>query len=134
LGPVRRNRFDDGIDIAAIGPVAAVPDGAVLDATVVRDPTNADVHRRVSLRLPGLFTPVDSHVDDVGVTRSFATPAGNITMAGLTAIARVTDGGDSGSAALDEQGAVLGFVIGADSTHTYLLPARRALDALEDSL
>jgi hypothetical protein len=134
LGKVRRNCFDDGIDIAAIGPVPVVPNGAVLDETVVRDPRSIDIHRRLSLRLPGQFTPSESHIDDVGVTRSFATPAGNITMDGLTTIVRITEEGDSGSAAVDEDGAVVGFVIGADSTHTYLLPARRALNALEDSL
>ena len=134
LGRVRVNAFSRGIDIAAIGPVASVPPGAVLDATIVRDPVESDTHERVSIFVPGMFTPIESHIDDVGVTRTFSTAAGVITMSGLTATARVTDPGDSGAPALDQRGALIGFVIGGDSDHTYLLPARRALDALDDLL
>jgi hypothetical protein len=134
LGGVRRNRFSDGIDIAAIGPVPAVPPAAVLNNALVRNPTSADTHHRVRLILPGLPTPIESHIDDVNRLRGFKTPVGTITMKGLTAIARVTDPGDSGAPALDDGGALIGFVVGADSLHTFLLPARRALDAIQDAL
>jgi hypothetical protein len=134
IGSVRLNRFTEGIDIAAIGPVAAVPKGATLDPTFARDVTNADARRRVTLMLPGTFTPVESHIAGVDATRGFQTPVGIITMSGLTTIGRVTQEGDSGAPALDDAGAVIGFVIGSDASHTYLLPARRALDALDPLL
>jgi hypothetical protein len=134
IGTLRRNRFHDGIDIGAIGPVATVPPAAVLDLTFARNPTNQDTNRRVQLMVPGISTPMESHVDDVNVRRGFNTPLGPITMAGLTAIRLVTVKGDSGAPALDENGVLVGFVVGADNQHTYLLPARRALDALDDAL
>jgi hypothetical protein len=134
LGGVRRNRFNDGIDIAAIGPVPIVPPAAVLNNTLFRDPSSLDTHRRVHLILPGLPTPIESFIDDVNRTRGFNTPVGPITMQGLTAVGRSTDPGDSGAPALDDSGALIGFVLGADSFHTFLLPARRALNAIQDAL
>jgi hypothetical protein len=134
LGRVRGNRFNDGIDIGAIGPVAAVPPAAVLDLTFARNPSEQDTNRRVQLMVPGISTPMESHIDDVNVTRGFSTPIGPITMAGLTAIRLATVKGDSGAPALDDNGVLIGFVVGADNQHTYLLPARRALDAIDDAL
>jgi hypothetical protein len=134
LGPVRANQFNAGTDIAAIGPVPQVPADAVLGNTIARNPTPVDTHHRVRLMLAGASTPIESHIDDVNRTRSFDTPAGVITMSGLTAIGRVTVAGDSGAPALDDGGALVGFVVGADALNTYLLPARRALDDLENAL
>ena len=134
LGPVHVNRFNNGVDIAAIGPVNSVPPAALLDNTLVRDPTISDTHHRVRVILPDLPTPIESHIDDVNRTRGFSTPIGTIKMSGLTAITRVTVPGDSGAPVLDDDDQLVGFVIGADDVNTFLLPARRALDALEDSL
>jgi hypothetical protein len=134
LGALRVSLFGHGLDIGAIGPVRSPPAQAVLPETLVRDPDVSDVHRRVHLHLPGLSTVVDSHIEAVDRVRGFDTPAGPITMDGLTAITRITQPGDSGSPALDDHGILVGFVLGSDDSHTFLLPAKRALDALHDDL
>jgi hypothetical protein len=134
IGSVRRNRFNQGIDIAAIGPITSLPSAAVLSSTFPRDPTSADTHHRVRLMLPGLPTPIDAHINDVNMQRGFNTPIGPIVMRGLTGIGKVTVPGHSGAPALDDRGVLIGFVIGADETHTFLLPARRAVDAIQDAL
>lgn len=136
LGAVHHNRLTaTGTDIAAIGPVPVIPAGAALDGTFVRDPSDGDVNRRVTLALPRSFTPIESHVNNVGVSRTFALDdGGEATMDGLTAITSVTQPGDSGAAVLDEQGTLIGFVVGGDGLHTYLIPARKALDELETHL
>jgi hypothetical protein len=134
LGRVKCNRLDSGDDVAAIGPVPVVPAGAAGAATFARDAGNGDVNERVFVLLPESFTPIESHIDGVGVSASFIIEAGALTLRGLTSIDRVTRGGDSGAPALDVNGNIIGFVVGGDATRTYLMPARRALDALQDCL
>lgn len=134
LGRVKCNQLAEGDDVAAIGPVTKVPAGAVGPTTFARDATNADVHDRVFFFLPESFTAIESHIEGVNVTGVFSTPSGTVTLTGLTAVDRVTRSGDSGAPALDVHGDLIGFVVGADATRTFLLPARRALDALENCL
>lgn len=131
LGKVRCNQLNRGHDIAMIGPLASVPHGATINATFARDARVGDLHQRVFVLLPNAITPVESHIEGVGVTAVFGCDAGVVSLRGLTSIDRVTRSGDSGAPALDAAGNVVGFVVGADATRTFLIPARRALDALQ---
>lgn len=134
LGPVKCNRLDAGVDVAAMGPVGSVPPGAVGSETFARDATTGDLHKRVFFYLPESFTAIESHIEGVNVTGVFSTPSGTLRLTGLTSVDRMTRSGDSGAPALDVEGNLIGFVVGADATRTFLLPARRALNALEDCL
>jgi hypothetical protein len=134
LGSVKCNRLGSGDDVAAIGPVPSLPAGAAGEPTFVRDATSGDVNQRVFVLLPESFTPIESHIDGVGVTTTFVVGSGTMLLRGLTSIDRVAHGGDSGAPVLDVQGNMLGLVVGGDATRTYLMPARRALNALQDCL
>ncbi|MGH2626318.1 MAG: hypothetical protein ACRDHY_06665, partial [Anaerolineales bacterium] len=78
-----------------------------------------------------IFTPSgqprQTMITDVGVPGDFTDGR---HMEGLFATPSLTGPGDSGSPALDRAGSILGFVAGASATKTYLVPARRAIDAL----
>ena len=131
IGKVKCNRLASGDDIAMIGPVRSVPAGAATPATFARDASDQDLQQRVFVIKPGAITAFESHIEGVGVSAVFGTSAGLISLRGLTSIDRMTAGGDSGAPVLDAQGNVVGFVVGADATRTFLMPARRALNALQ---
>jgi hypothetical protein len=132
VGKVKCNRLNRGDDIALIGPVASVPAGATTMETFARDARDLDLHQRVFVLLPDAITPIESHIEGIGVSAVFGSGAGILSLSGLTSIDRVTRGGDSGAPALDALGHVVGFVVGADATRTFLMPARRSLNALQD--
>jgi hypothetical protein len=134
IGTVRCNALSHGTDVAALGPIQGFPTGAVQPPVFARDADDIDVNHRIVLLLPESITPVETHIDGVRVNATFGTASGALSLDGLTSADRVTRGGDSGAAALDMQGNLIGFVVGGDGTHTYLLPARRALNALQDCL
>ena len=126
LGTVIKLRDDATMDAAVVG---SVPAGEVAVLTLgladVRDP--ATVFKGIAVRVlateHGGAKP--SFVDDLQVPATFT---GGVTMTGLIALApRVTDRGDSGAAVLDDQGRVLGFVVGASATRTFAIPAREVL-------
>jgi hypothetical protein len=132
LGKVKCERLNQGDDVAVIGPIASVPRGATIAPTFARDARDADLQQRVFVLLPRAITPIESHIEGVGVSAVFGSDGQLLSLVGLTSIDRVTQGGDSGAPVLDAQGSVIGFVVGADATRTFLMPARRALDAVQN--
>lgn len=126
---------DETCDLAIIGPLEGNLFGMVGDRLFVRDMTYADLNNRVWVKVLRDFAPVAAYVDGIDVRASFfrANAPGELTIDGLIAIDAVTQGGDSGAPVLDENEEVVGFVVGSDSLRTYIMPAKRGLNALEDN-
>lgn len=122
-------------DLAVVGPI----EGDVTDIAgreqFVRDPTHADLNQRVWVYVQRDLAPVAAYVNGIDVRASFfrADGPGEIDVEGLVAIDAVTQAGDSGAPVVDDDDNIVGFVVGSDSIMTYLMPARRGLDALETS-
>lgn len=126
---------DETADIAIVGPIEGDIGNIAGEALFVRDPTHADLNHRVWVKVLRDFAPVAAYVDGIDVRTSFfrADGPGELTIDGLVAIDAVTQGGDSGAPVLDEVDNVIGFVVGSDNLRTYIMPAKRGLDALENS-
>jgi hypothetical protein len=129
--PVERCIDDEQLDGAIVRdvPVQAL---AIIGqaATEVRDDDTDLIDLFVEIRTVEGETR-SAFVDDVGVGVDFAGGP----MAGLIRLSRcVTVAGDSGATATDSSGKIVGFVIGrdADATRTFLIPARKLIDAFMD--
>jgi hypothetical protein len=128
LGSVIKLRDDATMDAAVVG---TVPKSEVAVLTLgpadVRAPSTIFKGIAVKVLATEHGGARGSFVDDVSVPATFA----GATMTGLIALApRVTDGGDSGAAVLDDQGRVLGFVVGASASRTFIISAKEVLGAM----
>lgn len=126
LGTVIRLRDDATMDAAVVG---SVPPGEVgvltLGPADVRDPATIFTGVAVTVLAAEGGGTRASFVDGLNVPATFS---GGVTMTGLIALApRVTEKGDSGAAVLDDDGRVIGFVVGASATRTFAIPAMEVL-------
>jgi hypothetical protein len=132
LGTVTKVIASSQVDAAWASPIDDPDNVLASDPAPVRDPNEADVNTAVRVYVRTEVTPRKAYVAGVGVTAPIYTDGSNTSlMQGLTAIDGVSEHGDSGSPVLDWNGNLIGFVLGAMGNQTYLIPARRALDALE---
>jgi hypothetical protein len=129
LGAVMKLRDDATMDAATVGPVPLGQVGSLtLDPAEIRDPGSIFRGIAVSVLVAGHSGAQDAFVDDINAPAMFSD--GN-AMTGLIALApRVTDPGDSGAAVVDGQGQLLGFVVGASATRTFVLAATEVLDEM----
>jgi hypothetical protein len=134
LGKVFRSITDGRGDAALIGPLQP-SDGLTGMETFLKDPTKADVHRRAWVLLKS-GTPREFVIDGVGLTREFTGLGGPSVQVGNLVALVTADGktgtkkGDSGAPVLDDDGFLIGLVVGSDSTATYVSSARRSVHAL----
>lgn len=125
LGRVLRLQAAD--DAALAGPVPAEALSLATDDVYVRDPGYGDVGTHVWVEVSWDPSGRRSELSGVGVTADFDVGSfqGLVTLASA-----VTHDGDSGAPVRDYQGTIVGFVVGAVSGQTALMPARRVLDAI----
>jgi hypothetical protein len=120
------------VDVAWTTPASGVP--ATLLSTrprQVRDPTAADVGHSATVLVPWDVAGRLVQIEDVGASAAFGLGANQVSMRGLCAVhPAITSPGDSGSPVLDDNGVLIGFVVGSSGDRTFLVPARRAINAL----
>jgi hypothetical protein len=129
LGQTMAIRDDATMDAAVIGPVPPSEVAVLaLGPAKIRDPASVVEGIKVSVLVTEHDGPSTAFVDDVDVPATFV---GGTTMTGLIALRpRVTEHGDSGAAVLDDDGRVLGFVVGASAARTFVIPAKGVLDEM----
>ena len=133
IGRVALRRDDQNVDAARIDGVSPgdmpflASEGAEL-----RDLSVDDLNIRLTVRRAQGDGDAFGYVAAVGERASFRDDDGiEHPMNGLIRLhAKVTRTGDSGAPVVDFRNALVGFVIGSANGHTYLIPARRALDAM----
>ena len=120
------------VDGAAAGPISSDAVSALAREPATVRPTDVSlVNEKVFLLLRGDFSPASSYVSDVHATADFWYGNQTNTLKDLIALSpQVTSGGDSGAPVIDFNSQLLGFVLGAKSGKTYLLPAERVLNAV----
>ena len=119
-------------DAAVAGPVDAAALSLLVSPTrPVRDPDPQDITFTVAIHTLRDFQPKLSSIDGVNATGFFLSQGQRVQIDGLVSLSpQVVSPGDSGAPALDGNGVIVGFVVGAWNGKTYLMPARRAIDAL----
>jgi hypothetical protein len=125
LGTVTQCVDDDTMDAAVVGPVPTnelayltTNPATVRDVSTINQPITVDI----------TAAQTGSVVTGQLVHASAPATFGTRTMSGLIEISPCcTQPGDSGSPAFDSAGALLGFVVGASATNTYLIPAKEVL-------
>jgi hypothetical protein len=118
----------DAIDDLAVTEEISAQAAAALSFPIadLRDPDSSDAG--FALWIYTSRNTQETTISDVEIP-SVTFQDGSV-MEGLFASPNVTTEGDSGSPALDGRGNLVGFVVGGSATKTYLVPARRAVDAL----
>jgi hypothetical protein len=119
-------------DAALAGPVnVSALNILVSPVRPFRDPGVSDLTFKVLVHTLRDFNPIPSFIDGVGVTGLFTKGGEAIAINDLVSLfPQVTNDGDSGGAVLDSTGSIVGFVVGDWNGKTYLMPARRAINAL----
>jgi hypothetical protein len=131
LNTVARVIRNSGVDAAWSTP-GLFPQAALSMAPrAVRDPVKTDVLHSATMLVPWDVAGRVVQIDDVDARATFGQGAGQVTMRGLCAVHPSTSNpGDSGSPVLDDSGVLIGFVVGSSGDKTFLVPARRVLNAL----
>lgn len=131
LGTVTKLLLDGTNDIASAGPVSSSVGGLVLDPSPLRDPDESDVTFSAFIYTARQEAPIETVIQGIGASQTFGDGSHpGDRMSGLVATILRTGLGDSGSPVFDGRQSLIGFVVGGDSSYTYLLPARRAINAL----
>jgi hypothetical protein len=132
LGTVERLLTPPAGDAALTRPVdPQARNVLVSQARQVRDPSEQDLTFVVHVKVQREFAPKQSAIEGVGVTGHFVHDGAEIAIDGLTTLQpAVTVPGDSGAPVVDGSGNLVGFVVGEWNSRTFLMPARRAIDAL----
>jgi hypothetical protein len=132
LGVVQLVRNDQDIDSARVGPVPGASIlGLASPPAAVRDLDDSDVG--LELRISAARGTFNAKVDVASEAAVFVDPM-TLEQRPMNALIRldtnVTMHGDSGAPAMDATGLLVGFVEGVADGRTYLIPARRAIDAV----
>ena len=99
----------------------------------VRDPGPGDVNRPAWVLVARDFRGLGATIDGFDESAPFDDGQAVVSMTGLVSLNKaITNPGDSGAPVVDEQARLIGFVVGVFGSKSYLIPARRAIDALED--
>lgn len=133
LGTVERVRNDDRIDGARVDGVDPADVPFLSDsARPIRDLTDGDLN--IQLTVHRAQGDGDSHafIDGLDMLAEFGNDDGTTSpMYGLIKLSKkVSRSGDSGAPVIDSASRLVGFVIGSADGHTYVIPARKVLDAM----
>ena len=134
LGRVDKVINDSTMDVAWTSDPAPESDALGLAIDTARDPDESDVNTEVLVLVPWDFRGVPAFVVGVNAGAVFVSGGVDVTMTGLTALTGgITNPGDSGAPVVDSNRELIGFVLGIQGGRTFIVPARRAFDALENS-
>jgi S1-C subfamily serine protease len=123
---IERLEDDRFNDLAATTPFAASDESRFSSFPVqVRDPVKSESGHVVTIVTDR--GAMQTTITDVGVSASFDDGS---SMDDLFSTPAQTNHGESGSPTFDQAGNLIGFVVGGPAEKTYLLPARRAINAL----
>jgi hypothetical protein len=133
LGTVGHTREDLEIDGARVDGVSPADAPALTTAfTELRDLDAGAINARLTVRRAQGDGDAHAFVAQIEAPAAFDDESGGRTpMRGLIKLdKKVTRRGDSGAPVLDFQDRLVGFVVGSADGHTYVIPARKVIDAL----
>ncbi len=134
LGRVDKVINDSTMDVAWTSDPAPESDALGFAIATARDPEESDVNTEVLVLVPWDFRGIPAFIVGVNAQAVFVSGGADVTMTGLTALTGgITNPGDSGAPVVDSNRELIGFVLGIQGGRTFIVPARRAFDALENS-